>query len=104
MLGNTLSKVFDVINKFLAFAVLLSYALFAINSNWTFITNGTILEILQYLMYYGPICICGLVLVEFALKRNIIIQIVVYALIALVVVFQFFPETFNSIISGLNLL
>ncbi len=101
-LGEGLSKIFDILNKVLAFVVLLAYALFAINANWTFINNETFMTILEYIMYYGPLLICGLVMVEFAIKRNLIIQIVVYAIIAVVVIFQFFPDTFNSIADTIN--
>lgn len=95
--GDAISKVLSVVNKILAFVVLLSYGLFAINLNWPFITDEVLLNIINAIMYYGPLTICSLVMVEFAIKRNIIIQIVVYAVIALAVIFQFFPATLDSI-------
>lgn len=100
--GETLSKVFDFLNKFLAFVVIVAYVIFAINANWTFINNDVVLSIINAIMRYGPLAICGLVLVEFAIKRNIIIQIVVYALIALAVIFQFFPDTFAAMVTQIN--
>ncbi len=102
MIGDALSKILSVVNKILAFAVLLSYALFAINSNWVFITNDTIMSILQAIMHYGPLVMCGMIMVEFAIKRNIIIQIVVYAVIAVAIIFQFFPGTLDSIFSAIS--
>lgn len=101
-LGETLSKVFDVLNKILAFLVIVAYVIFAINANWTFIDNEIVLKIIDGFMYYGPLVICGLVLIEFAIKRNILIQIVVYLLIALVVIFQFFPDTFNTMVGTIT--
>lgn len=98
MIGKALSKVLSIVNKIFAFAVLLTYALFAINLKWTFITNDTILNILEVIMHYGPLVICSLVLLEFALKRNIIIKIVVIAIIAIAIIFQFFPDTFNWVV------
>ena len=101
-LGETLSKVFDVLNKILAFLVIVAYVIFAINATWTFIDNEIVLKIIDGFMYYGPLVICGLVLIEFAIKRNILIQIVVYLLIALVVIFQFFPDTFNTMVGTIT--
>lgn len=97
--GDTLSKILSIINKILAFAVLLAYALFAINMNWPFITNDTLISVIKGVMYYGPLAICGMVMIEFAIKRNIIIQLVVYAIIAIAIIFQFFPETLDAIFS-----
>ena len=99
VVGNTLSKIIDIVDKFLAFVVLAAYAIFAINSNWEFITNEVILQIINYIMYYGPIGICCLVLLEFGVKRNSIIQIILFAIMAVVIVFQFFPDTFDAIVS-----
>ncbi|MBQ7977467.1 MAG: hypothetical protein IJ301_02590 [Clostridia bacterium] len=101
-LGETLSKFFDAANKILAFVVLLAYVLFAINANWTFIDNTTIIEIINAIMRYGPLVICGLVMIEFAIKRNLIIQIIVYAIIAVAVIFQFFPDTFAAMVTQIN--
>ncbi len=100
--GESLSEVFDFLNKLLAFVVIVAYVVFAINANWTFIENETVLSVINGIMRYGPLAICGLVLIEFAIKRNLVIQIVVYALIALAVIFQFFPDTFNAMVSYVN--
>ncbi len=102
-IGESLSKFFDVINKFLAFVVILAYVLFAINANWTFIPgDSVVMTVINMVMRYGPLAICGLVLVEFAIKRNLVIQIVIYALIALAVIFQFFPDTFHAMVNIVN--
>ena len=100
--GESLSEVLDFLNKLLAFVVIVAYVVFAINANWTFIENETVLSVINGIMRYGPLAICGLVLIEFAIKRNLVIQIVVYALIALAVIFQFFPDTFNAMVSYVN--
>lgn len=98
MVGQVISKILSVVNKILAFCVLLAYALFAINLKWEFITNDTILQVFKVIMYYGPLAICSLVMLEFAAKRNIIIKIVVLAVIAVALIFQFFPDTFNWVV------
>ena len=97
---DAMSKVFDVINKVCAIVLLVTYVLFAFNANLDFIHNDVIMGLINFIMYYGPLIIAALVCVEFAIKRNIIIQIIIYALIALVVIFQFFPGTWNAFMGG----
>ena len=98
-LGGALQKVFDFLSKLCAFVLIVTYVVFAINANWTFITNETALLVIQYIMYYGPLVIVSLVAIEFAVKRSIIIQILIYVLIAAMIIFQFFPGTWASIVS-----
>ena len=99
VLGEALSKAFDSLNKFCAFVLIIAYVVFAINANWTFITNETINQVINYIMYYGPLVIISLVAIEFAVKRNLIVQIIVYALIAVMIIFQFFPDTWAQMIA-----
>ena len=101
-IGETLSKVFNVINTICAFIVLVVLALTAINANWTFISNETVLTIFEYILRFGPLIVCSLVMVEFAIKRNIILQIIIYLIIAVAVIFQFFPGTFDAIVDSIN--
>ena len=98
-LGSGLQKVFDLLAKICAFVLIVTYVVFAINSNWTFIHNETVLKIIAYIMYYGPLTLAALVGVEFAVKRNLVVQIVVYLLIAIMIIFQFFPGTWDSIVN-----
>ncbi len=97
-LGEGLSKLFDAINKLCAFVLIVVYVLFAINANWTFITNETALQIITYIMYYGPLVIVSLVAIEFAIKRTLITQIIIYALIAVMIIFQFVPGTWEYLV------
>ena len=99
-LGGALQKVFDFLSKLCAFVLVVTYVVFAINSNWEFITNETAIMVIQYIMYYGPLGIAALVAVEFAVTRNLIVQIFVYVLVAAMIIFQFFPGTWQSIIAA----
>ena len=100
--GEALSKVFDVINKVCAFVILVVLAISAINSIWTFIDNETVLAIFGYILRFGPLIVCSLVMVEFAIKRNILLQILIYLIIAVAVIFQFFPDTFNTMVGSIT--
>ncbi|MBQ9786407.1 MAG: hypothetical protein IJW25_02960 [Clostridia bacterium] len=97
-LKNGLSNIFDVITKICAVLLLITYVLLAIDANWEFLGNGTFESIFNFIKHYGPVVIVALVGIEFAVKRNLIIQIVIYALIALMIILQFFPGTWESFI------
>ncbi len=99
--GEALSKVFDVINKILAFVILVTLTITAINSIWPFIDNDTVLAVFGYILRFGPLIVCSLVMVEFAIKRNILLQILIYLIIAVAIIFQFFPDTLNDIANSL---
>lgn len=101
-LGGALQKVFDALSKLCAFVLIIVYVIFAINSNWTFITNETVIKVIQYIMYYGPLVIASLVAIEFSIKRNIVLQILMYVLIAIMIIFQFFPGTWGSIVTAVS--
>lgn len=101
-IGSVLSKIFDVINKICAFILVIVYVLFAINANWEFITNETVLEVIGYIMHYGPLVIVSLVCIEFAIKRNIALQIIVYLLLAVMIIFQFLPGTWDQIVGSIK--
>jgi len=95
-----LSGFFDVLGEILAFLTIVVYGLFVINANWPFIDNPDILNILAMIRFYAPLALVCIVGLEFAVKRSLIVQIVVYALIAAVIIFQFFPGTWDSILGA----
>ncbi len=101
-LGAGVQKVFDILAKLCAFVLIVAYVVYAINANWTFINNDTVLNIIKYIIYYGPLIIVSLVAIEFAIRRNIVVQILIYLLLAVMIIFQFFPGTWDSIINTIN--
>ena len=101
-LGSTMEKLVDGVTKICAFALLFAYIFFALNANFHFFDNSAVNDIITYIMYYGPLIIVGLVCVEFAISKNLLIQIVIYALIAVMIIFQFFPDTWVSIMGNFS--
>lgn len=96
---NGAAVIFDGLSKFCAVILLIAYVIFAINANWTFITNETVLKVISYIMYYGPLTIVALVGLEFASGKSFLTQLIVYVLIAAVIIFQFLPGTWGTIIN-----
>lgn len=96
------SKFFTLLAEILAIFTILLYVVFVINANWTFITDDNILNILSLARYYAPLLLVSIIGIEFAVKRSILTQIIIYALIAIVVIFQFFPGTWESILNAMG--
>ncbi len=92
-------KLFDILGEILAVVLVLVYAVLIIDSNFDFIPDGTFMNILQILRTYGSLALVGIVGLEAMSKRNLLFQIIFLALIALIVVFLFFPGTYESFIN-----
>ena len=93
-----MSKVWDIIGEILAVVLVLVYAVLIINANFSFIPEGTIMNILEILRTYGSLLLVAVVGLEAISKRNVIFQIIFVLLLALIVVFMFFPGTYENLI------
>ncbi len=93
-----MEKVWDIIGEILAVVMVLVYALLIINANFSFIPEGTFMNILEILRTYGSLLLVAVVGLEAISKRNIVFQIIFLALLALIVVFMFFPGTYENLI------
>ena len=91
-------KVWDILGEILAVLLVIVYALLIINANFNFIPEGTIMNILEIARTYGSLLLVAIVGLEAMSKRNIIFQIIFIALLALIVVFIFFPGTYENLI------
>lgn len=94
-----MEKVWDIIGEILAVVLVLVYALLIINAKWQFIPAGTFMNILEILRTYGSILLVAVVGLEAMSKRNIVFQIIFVLLLVLIVVFMFFPETYQNLIN-----
>ncbi|MFR6056143.1 MAG: hypothetical protein ACLUHK_06125 [Eubacteriales bacterium] len=56
------------------------------------------MNILEILRTYGSLLLVAVVGLEAISKRNIVFQIIFLALLALIVVFMFFPGTYENLI------
>ena len=90
-------KFFDIIGEILAVVLVLVYVVLILNANFSFIPEGVFLNILEILRTYGSLILVGVVGLEAMSKRNLVFQII--ALLALIVVFLFFPGTYENLIN-----
>ena len=92
-------KFFDIIGEILAVVLVLVYVVLILNANFSFIPEGVFLNILEILRTYGSLILVGVVGLEAMSKRNLVFQIIFIALLALIVVFMFFPGTYENLIN-----
>ena len=91
-------KLFDIIGEILAVLLVIVYIVLIINANFPFIENATVMNILEIARTYGSLLLVAVVGLEAMSKRNFLFQLIFIALLALIVVFLFFPDTYNSFI------
>lgn len=97
-----LEPVFDIIGEILAVLLVAVYILCLANAQWQFITNSTVLKILDIVRNYGALLLVAVVGLEAMSKRNIIFRIIFYAALAIIVIFLFFPGTYQNLIGLLG--
>lgn len=92
-------KIWDILGEILAVVLVLTYAALILNANFAFIPEGVFLNILEIIRTYGSLVLVGVVGLEAMSKRNVIFQIIFLALCALIVIFLFFPGTYENLIA-----
>lgn len=92
-----LEKLFDILGEILAVLLVVVTALWIIDSNFHFLP-GWFQGIVNVVKEYGAIALIGIVGLEAISKRNIIFRVIFYAMLALIVIFLFFPGTYQSLL------
>jgi hypothetical protein len=92
------SKFWDIISEILAVIFILAFAFLIINATFGWVQDPTVLKIFTYIRDYGALLIAGVVGLEAISKRNVVIQIIFVAIMAIIVIFLFFPGTYQNLI------
>ena len=95
-------KLWDILGEILAVVLVVTYALLILNATFNFLTNATILMILDIIRTYGSLALIGVVGLEAISKRNLIFKIIFLALCAIIVIFLFFPGTYQNLIGTIK--
>lgn len=96
---KSFEKVFDIIGEILAVVLVIVFALLIIDANFPFLDNVEWLKnAFEIIRTYGALLLIAVVGLEAMAKRNFVFQIIFLALLALIVVFLFFPGTYESFI------
>lgn len=94
-----LEKIFDILGEICAVLTVALYAVLIINANWTFIPEGLFFDILLVIKNYAALAVVLIVSFEAMVKRGFIFKIIFLVLLAVIVLFQFFPGTWTNITS-----
>lgn len=96
---QAMEKVFDVIGEILAVIYILVFILLLINANWDFLSGVPwLLNVFKIIWQYGAFVIAAIVGLEAMVKRNFLFFLIFCALIAVCVIFMFFPGTYENLI------
>ncbi|MBQ9792140.1 MAG: hypothetical protein IJW32_00130 [Clostridia bacterium] len=91
-----LEKILDTVGEILAFITVALYAVLIVNATWTFIPQGTFFNILLIAKNYASLAVVVVVGLEAVVKRGFILKLIFIILLAIVIIFQFFPGTWAN--------
>lgn len=91
-----LEKILDTLGEILAFITVALYAVLIVNATWTFIPQGTFFDILLIAKNYASLAVVVVVGLEAVVKRGFILKLIFIILLAIVIIFQFFPGTWAN--------
>ncbi|MBR4002820.1 MAG: hypothetical protein IKI95_01955 [Clostridia bacterium] len=97
--NEKLEKVLDLLGEILGFLTVVLYAVLIINGTWQFIPQGTFYNILVVAKSYAALAVVAIVGLEAAVKRGFLFKLVFLILLAIIVIFQFFPGTWANVVS-----
>ena len=95
--GNGMADLLGLLSEVIAFFTIILYLVLVINANWAFIGSG-LLDVLNALKIYAPLALLLVVGLQVTSKQSFTIRIIFYLAIAIIVIFQFFPATWENFI------
>ena len=88
-----------VIGEILAVVYIVVFALLLIDAQWPFLSNvDWLYNIFKIIWQYGAFVIAVIVGLEAMVKRNFLFFLVFCLLVAICIIFLFFPGTYESLI------
>ena len=79
----------------------LCYGLFIANVIYPFIpADSVVMDIMSKLMFYGPLSLCAICSVSLMRNKALIVKIITIVVWAAIIIFSFFPDTFNHIVAN----
>ena len=92
-----LEKVFDVLGEILAFVTAVVWVLVIIDQNFPFLPQKMV-DIFNISKTWLLLALVAVVGLEATIKRNIIVRIFFYLLLAVLIIFHFFPGTYDYLV------
>ena len=93
-----MQKLLDFLGKLIAIVWLVSFVLWVTNANWHYLDSvGIVVTILNIIHEWGALALVGVVGFEAVAKRKLITKILFLLLLAVCVIFMFFPGVTDQI-------
>jgi len=99
--GNGMSDLLGLLAETIAFFTIILYLVLVINANWSFIPAGGLFDVLNALKIYAPLALLLVVGLQVTAKQAFVLRVVFYIAIAIIIIFQFFPATWNNFIGAI---
>ena len=98
-----LEPLFDFLGEVLAIVLVAIYIITLADAQWGFLAKWSpmIVNIMAILRLYGSLLLVGVVGMEAVSKRSMLVRWIFYAAVAIIVIFLFFPATYQDLINML---
>lgn len=94
--GNGFSDLIELLAETIAFFTIALYLVLIFNANWSFISSASLLNFLNALKFYAPLALLLVVGLQVTSKQSFIVRVIFYVAIAVIIIFQFFPATWDN--------
>lgn len=96
-------QVLSTVGCLAAALTIIVYLVLCIHSAWPFIDEASfIYNVLIVARTWAPLVVVGITGLEFSADKGLVVKLIVYISIALVVVFMFFPSTWDNFVGIVN--
>lgn len=96
------ADLFNLIGQLTAFLTIVVYICVILDANLHFIPEGELLVAFKTLKTYAPLVLVLVVGLQFAQERDFLIKLALYISIVVIILFQFFPGTWQNFIGILS--
>ena len=99
--SNGIELILDWLGGICAFITVIVYGLLIIHANWNFLPVK-VFNVMQIIKTWAPLVVVAITGLEFTQGRSLLVKLLFYALMAVVIVFMFFPNTWDSFTGFIN--
>lgn len=99
--NNSLNNTLTVIGGWLSYIIALLYVVLILNANFH-IFGGDVLKVLRVAMVYLPMLLIATVGLGYTADKSLIKRVVFLVLLAIIVIFQFMPNTWANFLNIFN--
>ena len=93
-----LEKFFDILGEIIAVLMVVIYIVALANAQVGFLSSVPVVEkIINIAIHYGSLLLVAVVGLEAMSKLNIVFRIIFYVCLAVIVIFLFFPGTYENL-------